>query len=479
MLLGGASGMAVDLDDLKGSRVLLVGRSEGHFTYYDSIIEALLDRGAQVALWYVQGWTDKNDAALKSFRLKRPDLQVDWVPRRDDLWRRLAFALRELRSFAWYLRRSDASAFYIRRWQGYLSGWLGRAATSRLGRRILRRPTADRLFALAERLIPPFPDAVERLRRFRPDVVIVSPSNMRFSEEVEYVKACRSLGLPVAVLVQTWDSLTTKGLLQIVPDVLLVWHGQHRRAARDLHGIAEGRVRIVGAPFFDKWLREVGASTEADAANRPAPYVLYLGSSKNIAVDEAWVAKALRRAFEQHWHPMMRRVEVQIRPHPANLRPFKAIEGDGLRVARTSLPQDSADTGEFLDLARGALAVVGINTSGMLDTVILDCPTIALRLDEYLETQIMTPHFQAMVASGAMYEEASFEAAADRVMAIWRGDDDAAAARRHFRKNMIWPGGAGVTAGGIVASVVGELSRRGAAGGSGRHSVPGVARTAA
>src|SRR3546814_5144619 len=83
----------------------------------------------------------------------------------------------------------------------------------------------------------------------------------------------------------------------------------------------------------------------------------------------------------------------------------------------------------------------------MIDSVSLDCPTIALRLDEYRQTQTQTPHFRAMIAAGAIREEASFAAVADRVLAIWRGGDRDAAGRQGFRQTMILPQGEARTAG--------------------------------
>src|SRR3546814_6977243 len=80
----------------------------------------MIAAGATVTLWYVEGWTDGNNAAIAAFREQHPALDLEWVPKRGDRGGRLAFALRELRSYAWYLRRPDASAFYVARWRGYL-----------------------------------------------------------------------------------------------------------------------------------------------------------------------------------------------------------------------------------------------------------------------------------------------------------------------------------------------------------------------
>src|SRR3546814_11568588 len=60
--------MSPSLGRIEGKRILLVGRSEGHFTYYRSIVDAMIAAGATVTLGYGEGWTDGTKAAYAEDR---------------------------------------------------------------------------------------------------------------------------------------------------------------------------------------------------------------------------------------------------------------------------------------------------------------------------------------------------------------------------------------------------------------------------
>src|SRR3954471_20536457 len=92
----------------RGPRVLFVGRSIGHFSYYESVLTGLLDGHADVELLLDRHWSEKwiqgiDTRALDEFRAERPELKVEWLLRRSDKWRNILFALRELRSYRSYL----------------------------------------------------------------------------------------------------------------------------------------------------------------------------------------------------------------------------------------------------------------------------------------------------------------------------------------------------------------------------------------
>lgn len=49
--------------------------------------------------------------------------------------------------------------------------------------------------------------------------MVLSPVNMRFSEELDYLKAARELGIPTHLAVYSWDNLSTQGLIHMTPDM--------------------------------------------------------------------------------------------------------------------------------------------------------------------------------------------------------------------------------------------------------------------
>src|SRR5712691_3712052 len=113
---------------------------------------------------------------------------------------------------------------------------------------------------LAERLIPPSRAAVEFLTRSRADFVFVTPLlavGETGSKQTELVKAAHALRIPAVVGVASWDHLTSKGLVRVVPDALLVWNETQLQESVRLHRIPRARIVITGAQPLDHWFDPV------------------------------------------------------------------------------------------------------------------------------------------------------------------------------------------------------------------------------
>src|SRR5436190_1469185 len=135
-----------------------------------------------------------------------------------------------------------------------------------------------------------------------------------------YRKAARARGIPVWMLLFSWDNLSTKGALHERPDLMFVWNERQRQEAEELHDVPADRVVVAGAPRFDEFFAlEPRVTREAFFAplgldpGRPA--LLYLCSSRFIAAREldfigTWLA-TLRAAG-----PPLDRCTVIVRPHP-------------------------------------------------------------------------------------------------------------------------------------------------------------------
>lgn len=139
-------------------RIVFVGRAAAHFSYYDSIISALLDRGAAVTLLLgrerSRSKTGDALAPIKAFQSKRPKLVFDWLTRRADAQRTRLFALRELRSYRPYLARAETTLFYTERWRGYLTRVWATRMQSPLWRATVTSPIGGWALDLAERQAP-------------------------------------------------------------------------------------------------------------------------------------------------------------------------------------------------------------------------------------------------------------------------------------------------------------------------------------
>lgn len=444
-------------------KIVYVIRSMAHFSYHASILRPLASQVASVHVLFDPTWSRGcSDQTVQQTTRETPNLHVGQALHRRDRWRKPLFALRELRSYAGYLTRPEQSAFYRHRWHGYLGhtsqvltrfGLVGRALTSRLGQLGL---------AAFERLAPPDPTITRWLRKHRPDVVVASPINMRHSEEVEYLKAAKALGIPTVVPVLSWDNLTTKGLFHVIPDITLAWNQTQAAEATTIHGVPPEQVVITGSPFFDKWFEPRRTGTERGSfchkvgLDPAKPFVVYLGSSRNIAADESWLVRELVGHLRRSTHPAIRAVSVLVRPHPANARVYEPLANEGIAVwpRAGALPDSDERVQDFYDTLRFSLGTVGLNTTGMIDAVIVDRPVISVLPDQYKATQEEASHFQHLLEADVV-DRAKNSGQCVELIADWlRGVDARREQRRAFVRGFVRPRGLDRSAGEVAAEAI-------------------------
>jgi hypothetical protein len=353
--------------------------------------------------------------------------------------------LRTLRSCANYLHRVDHHDPYVRRWVGHLPPKLRRALEHTPVRFLLGTSLVRRLLAAAESLLPADRQIHSWLERNQVHAVVASPTNLRWSPEAEFVKAANRAGIPSAVAVFSWDNLLTKGIVPCRPSMLLAWNQAHKRDAVEIHGIDAASVVITGAPFFDRWFQGQSPDDRQSFLERlglvaDARYVLYLGSSANIAPNESWLVRQVRDALDRDRR--LASLELIVRAHPANPRMVADLLGaPGIRVTPSVLPWSDIAQREMLDLVHHSEAFIGVNTSAMLDAVIVGKPGFSIFSDEYRETHDDAPHFRDMKKANVLYLEADCDSAIRRIAAVLAGDDPRAVDRERFVQDFIRPRG--------------------------------------
>jgi hypothetical protein len=396
-------------------RILVQLPYPGYLRMYGSTVVELARRGHEVLLSY----------DLEKHRVDEVDeiescdgvAVIESVPWSASGRRRHVEWLRPTADYLRFLDKRFVNAPYLRaRMAKFVPARTLRLATQPGARMVA--PAAIRVVLAAERLIPPEDSTLQFLRRLAPDAIVVSPAVARGPSSVrqtDTIKAAQSLGVPVAAAIGSWDHLTTKGLIKVVPDRVLVWNEIQRREAVELHHVPADRVVLTGAQLFDQWFdREPSAGREAFVSELgldPArPYVLYVGSSPNIAEAAAeidfvrrWIAE-LRRSPEP-----VGSVGVLVRPHPGNAELWADVDLSDVGGAvaprrRPAIPMSPADENLYFDSIHHSAAVVGINTSAIIECLIQRRPVLTVRDPAFAQTQEGTLHFQYLLpaAGGAL-----------------------------------------------------------------------------
>lgn len=268
------------------------------------------------------------------------------------------------------------------------------------------------MFRAFERAIPVRPEVAAVLERTRPDVVLITPLLYFGSKQVDYVRAARERGVGSVLAVGSWDHLTTKGLIHEMPDRVVVWNEPQRVEAVELHGARPEQVVVTGAQAYDHWFAARPSSEREEFRARvglPAarPYLLYLCSSPFIAPHEVAVVRRWIAAVRASRSETLRTAGILVRPHPQNARQW--LEVDFPNVAGAVIwPRAGANPiapearGEYFDSMHHAHAVVGVNTSALIESGIAGRLVYSFRVPELAGTQEGTLHFRHLVRGGLL-----------------------------------------------------------------------------
>jgi hypothetical protein len=391
--------------------VLFVLNEPGYFRFYGPAIVELERRGWNVSLVY--GKPDKRGphqgvpAGARGRVRSLGTLPGEVSP--------IAKNLRIAVDCVRYLEPAFEKAEYLRR-RAERELPSGLAFITRIKR--LPRFAISAAISLArfvEQLLPVNETTRNFLNAVQPDLVVVSPlviiggSGVR---ETEVVKAARTLRIPIVVGVASWDHLTSKGLIRLVPDAVAVWNDVQAEEATRLHRIPRRRIIVTGAPSFDRWFdrpspvaidafrRDLGIE-----ANRRV--LLLVGSSRNMAPGDSEVQFARRwiAALRTSNDARLRDAFVIIRPHPGNTEPWRDADvGDAHAIVypatfATGILLSDADVETFWYSLLASSAVVGINTSAMIEAAVVRRPVFSVCDPAFAHSQQQTLHFAYLSAA--------------------------------------------------------------------------------
>ena len=329
---------------------------------------------------------------------------------------------------------------------------------------------AHRLLLIIERMIPVDPVIEADVLEQQPDLLLVSPLVDLGSDQVDYIKAAKKHGIRSGLCVHSWDNLTNKGLIRVVPDRVYVWNEVQLVEAVDYHGVDASRVVVTGASTYDQWFdwepsRTPEAFKEEVGLDPGTPYLLYLCSSPFIAATEIdfieeWIA-AVRASSDL----VLRNIGLLVRPHPENRQPWHRLDPSAL--GNTAIwplqganPVTSSARNDYYDSIFHSCGIVGINTSGQIEAGIVGRKVFTVRRPEFTDSQAGTLHFHYLtdVGGGLVQVGDDLEGHLAQLHEHVNSEQDGEAAR-HFVREFVRPHGLEVNATGLFLK---ELVAQGA-----------------
>lgn len=440
-------------------KILFIARHFTYFRNFDSAIACLAGRGHTVHLA-----ADREEALggrdlAERLAAEHPGVTVGVTPIRDvGRYTRLA---RALRLGLDYLRYSDPryDTMPKLRQRAYARTPAFVLALARLpGRAVI-----ERLLAQLEEAVPNHGGVEEFIRDQRPDLVLVTPLIELGSPQIDYLRAASRLGVRTALCVWSWDHLSSKALIRVRPDHLIVWNEIQREEAERFHGIPPERVHVTGAQCFDRWFERRPRQDRASFCRRAGlpdagPFALYVcsalfrGSPSEAAFVREWV-----RAIRTSPHPELRRMNILVRPHPQRVDEWgdDALEGASLWGSN---PVDEEGRSDYFDSLYYSTAVVGLNTSALVEAAIVDRPVYTILRPEFRDNQEGTFHFHYLmtVGSGFLNTARTLEEHVAQLGALAAGN--APRSNRAFVERFVRPRGLAVPATPVFADTIENLA---------------------
>ena len=281
--------------------------------------------------------------------------------------------------------------------------------------------------------VPPPRALVAWLRAQQADVLLISPLTPIGSEQAAWVLAARRAGIRVVYCMYSWDNLSNKGLMRPQPDLAVVWNATHLDEAVKLHGVSADSVRCTGAQGFDLWFETRPSSDRHSFCERVCldpshAFLLYtcssvfVGGKQEFPFVEGWL-----EALRKHPDPEVASIGVLIRPHPQFAAVWEAADYSRfgnvvVYPKKGAIPFSGEAQFDYYDSIHHSLAVVGINTSAMVEAAIIDRPVMTISDPSYADTQGGTLHFRHLQQYGFLMGSESIEANLGKIARLVRND---------------------------------------------------------
>lgn len=295
---------------------------------------------------------------------------------------------------------------------------------------ILRK--LEKKFYKMREYILPSPGHIVRLFEVScPSVLIASRLTLFGCDNVDFIKCARKNNIPSILLVASWDNLTNKGYIKIVPDKVIVWNKHQALEAVNLHDVSEADIEVTGTATFDDCFKYAeiysnSIKSRKSKFSQKSPYLLYVGSSSAIIEDEVkfvkiWIHKvrSYGGGFEN--------IPIVIRPHPTRWTQFTKFDFQNFSHVKV-VPDGKfesileKDRKFYFGQIAEASAVIGINTSAFLEAAILKTPCFTIipeNMPEISSGSSGTLHFELLlkVADGILYHSTKWDEHLEKLFA--------------------------------------------------------------
>lgn len=238
------------------------------------------------------------------------------------------------------------------------------------------------------------PQAIEDVfERYQPDLLFAT--DVMNDLDLDLMLAAKRRKVKVVGMSRSWDNPTAGGLVQIIPETLVVWSPYLYRKMSTLQHIPQEQIKIVGIPHYDWYTKKDILLTREKflEKSRLSPFkkvILFAGIGTFLAPHEAEVVQLLSQAISEG--KIREDVQVIFRPHPSFATEREKINAlahvvfdDGVAdYTSSALSSAEMDRGKILHLVNSlyhADLVITTASTMTIDAVFFDKPVICIAFD--------------------------------------------------------------------------------------------------
>jgi len=240
----------------------------------------------------------------------------------------------------------------------------------------------------------------EAFKKYKPTLVF----GTMHDNSITLMKAARRHRVPVIGMTKSWDNFTSKTLLRVKPDHLIVNNPVIKKEAIAIGDMPENKVTVVGLPQYDDYLdpqwrlpREVFFAQFGLDPNRKL-IVYFMGGPLSIH-DPRDHVKMLSNAIERGELPPS---QVLVRSHPnydVSLEELKSLTHVHIHVPGQTLGGlskdrefDASDMKELISTLYYCDVTMNTGSTMTIEATIFDKPIILIGFDGYTKK----PHFESI-----------------------------------------------------------------------------------
>ncbi|KKT62552.1 MAG: hypothetical protein UX24_C0001G0021 [Candidatus Giovannonibacteria bacterium GW2011_GWB1_45_9b] len=316
-----------------------------------------------------------------------------------------------------YLRYKSLKSFIK-----FLIKYLLNITIGRLG--VITRPI---IHFLDDKFVALDNNIVNLLKKYNPDLVLVP--DIVFPPDREVLRAAKRLGFYTVGMIRSWDNLTSKGVIQILPDKLIVLTTIMKNEAIKYAGMPEKDMIITGVPpydiFFEKrpvtreeFLKSLGIPSDRKII-LTAPFIYAHTGSAEIIIKE------LVRAIDDGRLPPNSHLLIRYRPATPEIAQDQLPKSSHITVTspceqffKVNNLQSPTEDWEFsskdIELLLNSLAysdvVVNYISTLSIDAAVFDKPVINIRFEadkttapeEHIDLFAKFAHYKSIEDSGGV-----------------------------------------------------------------------------